>query len=108
MNENETIIKRLQDFAAGTPFDEDAELAFDTINLISALQNENTEMKKLLPPVLPGQKVWKPDGTQGVVDSLYFGKKGIQRVFVMFRGGERINLKQNGIGRDILLSPPEE
>ena len=108
MKETETVIKRLQDFAAGTPFDEDAELAFDAINEIAMLQNENTELKKKLPSILPGQKVWKLDGTQGVVDSLYFGKHGVQRIFVMFRGGERINLKPNGIGKDVFLSPPEK
>lgn len=87
---------------------EESELLRSAASALESLEKENTEMKNLLPPVLPGQKVWKPDGTQGVVDSFYYGKTGVQRIFVMFRGGERINLKKNGIGRDVFLSPPEK
>ena len=83
-------------------------ICHEAADAIKQLVKENEKLKKMLPSVVPGQKVWKPDGTQGFISSLYLGKKGIQRLFVMFGANERMNLKPNGIGRDILLVPPEK
>ena len=57
-------------------------------------------------PIAINQPVWTPDGQRGVVDALYVGKNGIQRIFVRLENGERINLTPKGIGKDILFNKP--
>lgn len=72
---------------------------------VAVIQRDGTQ-KIFRIPVAINQRVWTPDGQRGVVDSLYVGQKGIQRIFVRLENGERINLTPKGIGKDILFSNP--
>ena len=54
----------------------------------------------------PGQSVWTPDGRHGVIESLYIGQRGVQRVFFHMDDGEKLNCSRKGIGKDILKYNP--
>ena len=54
-------------------------------------------------PIAIGAKVTTPDGVNGVVDTLYVGRKGVQRIFARLENGERINFTTKGIGKDIFV-----
>ncbi len=57
-------------------------------------------------PLSMGQSVWTPEGRHGAVETLYVGKRGVQRIFIRFDDGESINLKPKGIGKDIVTEQP--
>lgn len=54
----------------------------------------------------PGQSVWTPDGKHGVIESLYIGRRGVQRVFARMDDGEKLNCSAKGLGIDILKRDP--
>ena len=58
-------------------------------------------------PLAFGQSVWTlPEMEHGVVESMYVGKFGIQRVFVRLDNGQKINFALKGIGKDVTAKPP--
>lgn len=58
-------------------------------------------------PVDIGQLVWCRGETY-VVESIIFGRKGIQRIFSKNRArGESLNFKPRDIGVGVFLEPPE-
>ena len=77
-------------------------------NGIIIVTSSSNGTKELRLPLSINQKVWTPDGIAGRVDSFYFGRSGIQRIFVTLESGERINFTAKGIGKDILTSDPAE
>lgn len=59
-------------------------------------------------PFAPGTIVWTPDGRTGMVESLYIGQRGVQRIFVRLIDGSKLNCSAKGIGKDILRKPPSD
>jgi hypothetical protein len=55
---------------------------------------------------MPGQSIWTPDGRHGVVETLYLGRRGIQRVFCRMDDGEKLNCSAKGLNWDILKYNP--
>lgn len=55
----------------------------------------------------PGTNVWTPSGKHGVIESLYIGRRGVQRIFARMDDGSKMNCSPKGIGKDIMARNPE-
>lgn len=60
-------------------------------------------------PLGIGQSIWTiPDGVHGIVESMYVGRKGVQRMFARLDNGEKINFTPKGIHKDVTAKDPAQ